>query len=154
MKLFWRAKGALFHTLHQDFTKSSCNFSILKQVLSICTNFHNNWLKTWSNIRILYFYWMRNYTGNFSPESLSKITWQINCKNWHNFESKFDIHEMFFLKVIFSDNVSFKGSLSGLGQFWATESPLKMIKNAFYFTLKALFVLKIFKFLFLLFGHV
>ena len=61
---------------------------------------------------------------------------------------------MFFLKVIFSDNVSFKGSLSGLGQFWATESPLKMIKNAFYFTLKALFVLKIFKFLFLLFGHV
>ena len=28
------------------------------------------------------------------------------------------------------------------------ESPLKMIKNAFYFILKALFVLKIFKFLF------
>ena len=29
----------------------------------------------------------------------------------------------------------------------ATESPLKMIKNAFYFTLKALFVLKIFNFM-------
>ena len=28
-----------------------------------------------------------------------------------------------------------------------TENPLKMMKNAFYFTLKALFVLKIFKFL-------
>ena len=28
------------------------------------------------------------------------------------------------------------------------ESPLKMMKNAFYFILKALFVLKIFKFLF------
>ena len=28
-----------------------------------------------------------------------------------------------------------------------TESPLKMIKNAFYFILKALLVLKIFKFL-------
>ena len=28
-----------------------------------------------------------------------------------------------------------------------------MMKNAFYFTLKALFVLKIFKFLFWLFGH-
>ena len=27
------------------------------------------------------------------------------------------------------------------------ESPLKMVKNAFYFTLKALFALKIFKFL-------
>ena len=33
-------------------------------------------------------------------------------------------------------------------QFLATESLLKMIKNAFYFILKALFVLKIFKFLF------
>ena len=28
-----------------------------------------------------------------------------------------------------------------------TESPLKMIKNVFYFILKALFVLKVFKFL-------
>ena len=36
----------------------------------------------------------------------------------------------------------------------ATESPLKMMKNTFYFILKALFVLKIFKFLSLLFGHV
>ena len=41
----------------------------------------------------------------------------------------------------------FKGALSGLRQFLATESPLKMMKNAFYFTSKALFVLKIFKFL-------
>ena len=41
-----------------------------------------------------------------------------------------------------------------LRQFLANESPLKMIKNAFYFTSKALFVLKIFKFLSWLFGHV
>ena len=40
-----------------------------------------------------------------------------------------------------------KGTLSGLRQFLAAESPLKMMKNAFYFTSKALFVLKIFKFL-------
>ena len=33
------------------------------------------------------------------------------------------------------------------------ESPLKMMKNAFYFKLKALFVLKIFKFLSQLFAH-
>ena len=33
-------------------------------------------------------------------------------------------------------------------------SPLKMMKNAFYFTLKAFFVLEIFKGLFWLFGHV
>ena len=34
------------------------------------------------------------------------------------------------------------------------ESPLKMMKNAFYFVSKALFVLKIFTFLSQLFGHV
>ena len=34
------------------------------------------------------------------------------------------------------------------------DSSSKMIKNAFYFIVKALFVLKIFRFLFLLFGHV
>ena len=40
-----------------------------------------------------------------------------------------------------------KGALSALSQYLATESSLKMMKNAFYFTSKALFVLKIFKFL-------
>ena len=50
--------------------------------------------------------------------------------------------------------VEVKGALSGLRQFWAIENPLKIIKNAFYFTSKALFVLKIFKFLSWLFGHV
>ena len=47
-----------------------------------------------------------------------------------------------------ASNPSFmKGALSGLRQFLATESPLKMMKNSFYFTLKALFVLKTFKIL-------
>ena len=41
----------------------------------------------------------------------------------------------------------FKGTLSGLKQFLATEIPLKMMKNVFYFTLKAFFILKIIKFL-------
>ena len=36
----------------------------------------------------------------------------------------------------------------------ATESPLKMTKSAFYFTRKVLIVLKIFKFLSLIFGLV
>ena len=39
------------------------------------------------------------------------------------------------------------GALSGLRQVLATESSLKMMKNSFYFTLKALFAFKIFKFL-------
>ena len=51
-------------------------------------------------------------------------------------------------------NMKIKGALLGLRQFLVTESPLKMMKNAFYFTLKPLFVLKISKFLSLLFGHV
>ena len=47
-----------------------------------------------------------------------------------------------------------KGTLSELRQFFAFESPLKMMKNTFYFTLKAPFVLKIFKVLSSLFGYV
>ena len=51
-------------------------------------------------------------------------------------------------------DVAFKGALSGLRQFLATESFLKMMKKAFYFTSEALFILKIFKFLSLLFDRV
>ena len=45
----------------------------------------------------------------------------------------------------------FKGTLSGLRQFLATEIPLKMMKHTFDFTSKALSVLKIFKFFVLTF---
>ena len=47
----------------------------------------------------------------------------------------------------------FKDTLSGLRQFLAAKIPLKMIKNAFYFTSKAIFVLNIFTFLSWLFSH-
>ena len=47
-----------------------------------------------------------------------------------------------------------KDALSGLRQFLPTGTPLEMMKNDFYFTSKALFVLKIFKFLSWPFGHV
>ena len=50
--------------------------------------------------------------------------------------------------------VVIKGALSGLRQFLATENTLKMIKNTFYFTLEALFILKIFTFLSRFFGLV
>ena len=66
---------------------------------------------------------------------------------------KFDLKSIneeliLFLKVGHSPSKNF---------FWFTsmiDSPSKMMKNAFYFILKALFVLKIFKFLSWLFGHV
>ena len=49
---------------------------------------------------------------------------------------------------IFVYKLSFviKGALSGLRQFLATENALKMMKNAFYFTSKAIFILKTFNF--------
>ena len=49
---------------------------------------------------------------------------------------------------------TFKSTLSGLRQFLVTESLLNMMKNALYFTWKALFILKMFTFLSRLFGHV
>ena len=56
--------------------------------------------------------------------------------------------------LFFDDNFGFfcfgsilKGALKGLRQFLITESPLKIMKSAFYFTLKALFLPMIFKFL-------
>ena len=50
-----------------------------------------------------------------------------------------------------------KGTLSDLTPFLAAEKPLKMMKNVFFFfffTSKTLFVLKIFKFLSWVFGHI
>ena len=55
---------------------------------------------------------------------------------------------------VYELRVSFKGAFSGLIQFLATDSLLKMMKNVFYFTLKARFVLKIFKCLAWLFALV
>ena len=47
----------------------------------------------------------------------------------------------------------FKDLLPGLRQFLATESPLRMMKNAFYFISRTLFVFSIFKFLSWIFGY-
>ena len=47
-----------------------------------------------------------------------------------------------------------KGARWSLRQFLVTENPLKLMENALYFTLKALFVFKVFKFLSWHFGYV
>lgn len=57
----------------------------------------------------------------------------------------------YFDNILKTDNIKHitkwvKGQISGLRLFLATESPSKK-KNAFYFTLKALFALKICKIL-------
>ena len=50
------------------------------------------------------------------------------------------------IQILQKKQRNLKGALSGLRQFLATESPFTMMKNAFYFTSKAFFQLKIFKF--------
>ena len=84
-----------------------------------------------------------------------KITIKIKNKNSRNNASnelRFGWtlqNQCFFLMLKNSKlglNLYFKGPLLSLRQYLATESHLKMIKNAFYFTLKAL-SLEIFKYL-------
>ena len=53
----------------------------------------------------------------------------------------------FITAVFLKKNSIIKGSFSGLREFLTIENPLKIMKNAFYFMLKALFVLEIFTFL-------
>ena len=90
-----------------------------------------------------------------------------------DFQAREFMLEFFFFFVLFSNDSPYgglslassisslwllhhllKSALSGLRPFLAIEIPVKMIKNAFYFTSKVLFVLKIFKILSWLFGHV
>ena len=76
-----------------------------------------------------------------------------------SFKWVFQISNVFFKHLIFPMTrfPQFKIGLSPSKKMCViclTESPLRMMKNTFYFILKALLVLKIFKFLSWLFGHV
>ena len=87
---------------------------------------------TWKRCEILMiFYYRHNYNTTVNNQGL------------------YDIIMVSFLLLKY-----IKVALSSLRQFLAAESPFKMMKSAFYFMLKALFVLKIFKFLSWLFDHV
>ena len=78
---------------------------------------------------------LKTYLNEWKPNSnlFSVIRNQILTKIW-----KIEISY---------PNLIVKGALSDLRPFLAIESPLKMMKNAFYFTLKACFFFKIFNFL-------
>ena len=63
---------------------------------------------------------------------------------------------LYFDRIDVSEETDIKARLSTSKKIcvvFLIESPLKMMKNAFYFILKALLVLKIFRFLSRLFGH-
>ena len=79
-----------------------------------------------------------------------RCSFHFNCKTFFREQLFYrtSTDDGFWMK----DNI-LKGALSNLRQLLATKSPLKMMKNAFYFTLKAFFSLTILKFLFWLFGH-
>ena len=73
-----------------------------------------------------------------------------------NFQGMAFIWTQTYREILKSSLVTFKVGLSPSQKnifICFIESPLKMIKNAFYFILKALFVPKIFKFLSGLFDH-
>ena len=132
----------------------------------------------WQNM-VWYFYGWTLSDKLFS-ENFSKRLLTLSCfidLNWINRETFYTAiyfkHQLFdhpdaialdwilFFDVLTGNAIyevgifwSFKGALSDLRQYLANETPLKMMKNAFYFTLKALFVFKIFKFLSWLFRHV
>ena len=84
---------------------------------------------------------------------------KIRNKKFQTFQNTYSVQFLSYtyphlIQLQISKRLVIEGVLSLLRQFLATESPLRMKKNAFCFTLKALFVLKIFIFLTWLLGHV
>ena len=70
---------------------------------------------------------------------------RLNIIEKRNVLASLHFFHFHYLKSILNDD-SFKGALLCLRQCLATESPLTMMKDVFYFTSKAPFVLKIFSF--------
>ena len=90
-----------------------------------------------------------SYQKHCSTSSIQKLKWDRFFFFFSEFSSS--TCKCKFLDRMFS--VNFKGALSCPRQFLATETPLKKMKNAFYYTSEALFVLKILNFLCWLFGQ-
>ena len=110
----------------------------------VCIFRHLDWIRIRKTSNADTFYAVRFIPNIFWYVNLNKK----NIKHWRRFPCKKDcfvvkssfllgtLMNFYLLKSITIWNL-FKGSLR---QFLATESSLKMMKNAFYFTLKSLFV--------------
>ena len=102
-------------------------------------------------------------TTSFPKRSCNERFYRISYY-FPNYDSYSFIYRWLFLSSRFTQNVKPINQLAsikvGLSPFKKNfficfnNSPSKVMKNAFYFILKALFVLKIFKFLSWLFGHI
>ena len=80
-------------------------------------------------------------------KSCAKPAYYMNYNNLSIEMISGSVVRMFQQLRIIGNQACFKGVPSGLTQFLVTESPFKIMKNTFYFTLKAFSVLKIFKYL-------
>ena len=110
----------------------------------VCIFRHLDWIRIRKTSNADTFYAVRFIPNIFWYVNLNKK----NIKHWRRFPCKKDcfvvkssfllgtLMNFYLLKSITIWNL-FKGSLR---QFLATESSLKMMKNAFYFTLKSLFI--------------
>ena len=86
-----------------------------------------------------------SYFFMFSKTSLNKNCWKV-----HRFEKK-NLYQFWFYVV---SKLGFHLPKKIFFASLLVESPLKMMENAFYFILKALFILNVFQFLIWLFVHV
>ena len=77
----------------------------------------------------------------------------FNLSSLRFLQSSF-FHKSKYIYIWYSSIFLIRDILSDLRLAFATESPLKMMKNAFYSILKALSFLKIFKFLYSIFDHI
>ena len=98
-------------------------------------NFENNWLQK---------------TIEYQTKKQYKI-FKLKYGNaellWNTKSNQVELGLAVFASAFCTKLAYIKGALSGLRQFLAIENPLKIMKSAFYFTSKALFILKMFKFL-------
>ena len=115
----------------QNWEKSPLLIRSEKGIFEIVFKRQSEDLKTYKSIVI----------ENIKPAPLCPI-------KWRSFNIFVKSHESALLIA----NIV-KSTVSGLTQVLATKSPWRMMKNAFYYILKALFVVKMFKSSSWLFGH-
>ena len=87
-------------------------------------------------------------------KTLSWFYWFFRIQTEYSSTDKLNTALLNLLNCQNSSCSIFKHVLPGLRQYLETESPLQMMKNAFYFTLKVLLVFNIFKLCPDYFGHV
>ena len=97
-------------------------------------------------------FWISFYTTKHYFSTLLPVLLWLFIKNGSHGWRASCIWTVNFKRLQEFDSIN--GALSSLKTVLATGSPLKMMKNAFYFILKPLLVLKIFTFLSWIFGHV